>query len=302
MELRQLQYFAAVAETENFRRAADQLRIAQPALSRQIKALEDELGVLLFERLPRGARLSAAGRGFLHDTQRILEDIQQASERARRIARGQVGTLRIAFTEAGSWCGVVPDTIIAFRSSHPDVELVLLPLDSTAQLEGLRSDRIDVAFLYELADTAPEFESHVVQVEDIVLALPGSHRLANRRQIRLRDLVDEPLIWTNRPLNPRFYDAVMAACLKGGLVPRIVQEVSTGALVVSLVAVGMGLGMMPSAIRWRLPQGIVLKPIRDLSVPYRIEVAWRRTHRPPVLARFAETALEVAKRSLDGGD
>lgn len=299
MELRQLVYFVAVAETEHFHRAAERLHIAQPALSRQIKALEEELGVVLFERLPRGVRLSAAGHGFLHDARRILDDVQQASERARRIARGQVGTLRIAFTEAGTWRGVVPDTILAFRSSHPDVELELLPLDSTAQLVELRADRIDVAFLYELADTAPEFESRVVQVEDIALALPGSHLLAARPQIHLRDLADEPLIWTQRALNPRFYDAVMAGCITGGLVPRIVQEVSTGAIVVSLVAVGMGLGMLPSAIRWRMPAGIVLKGIHDLSVPYRIEIAWRRGHPSPVLARFVDTALAMAEKPLD---
>jgi DNA-binding transcriptional LysR family regulator len=298
MELRHLRYFTAVADAEHFRIAARRLGIAQPALSRQIQALEREMGLALFERLPRGVKLTDAGRRFLSDVKGILSDLEQAKERATRVALGQVGVLRVSFTEAGSWQGVVPDTIHTFRSSHPDVELVLLPLDSTAQLEGLRADRIDVAFLYELSDTAPEFETRLMQMEDIVIALPASHELASRPQIWLQDLADMPMIWTIRSLNTRFYDAVMAGCLKGGLIPRIVQEVSTGAIVVSLVAVGLGLGLLPSAIRWRLPEGIVLKPIGDLSIPYRIEAAWRRGNRSPILSHFVQIASEMASSSL----
>jgi DNA-binding transcriptional LysR family regulator len=141
MELRHLRYFVAVGEEQHYGRAAQRLRVAQPALSRQIQDLEDEIGFKLFDRLPRGVKISAAGKLFLEDTRRILEQVHEAL-RAERLARGQTGTLRVGFVESISWHSVVPESFRQFRQRHPDAELQLHPLRSPEQVEALRSGRL----------------------------------------------------------------------------------------------------------------------------------------------------------------
>jgi len=295
MELRHLRYFVAVAEARSFRSAAGLLHVAQPAISRQIKALEGELGVSLFDRLSRGTTLTDMGRAFLADAKRILLEVDAAAERARRVAKGQVGKLRVAFNEVGLWHGVVPEAIRAFRAAHPDVELQLIPLDSPEQREALRDARIDAGFLYALPNDEPRLGRIPVQRDDMVLALRSTHRLAGSGTLSVHDLEGEPLIWTSRPVNPHVYDALTAAWLAAGVTPNVVQETTTGALVLSLVAVGMGLGLVTTAMRWRLPEGVLLKPISDLSVPLRLDLAWARSNLSPVLGRFAATTRAVVQ-------
>jgi DNA-binding transcriptional LysR family regulator len=123
MELRHLRYFVAVGEDEHYGRAAKRLRVAQPALSSQIQDLEREIGFQLFDRLPRGVRLSAGGKVFLEDCRRILQEVDEAAVRAERAARGLIGILRVGFTERASWHGVVPDSLREFRRTHPEAEL-----------------------------------------------------------------------------------------------------------------------------------------------------------------------------------
>jgi DNA-binding transcriptional LysR family regulator len=130
-----LRYFVAVGEEQHYGRAAERLGIAQPALSRQIQGLEKELGFMLFERLPRGVKLSAAGKLFLSDARRILQEVQEAKLRAERVATGKAGTLRVGFVEWLSWHGVVPDSFRRFRRRQPDAELDLQPLRSMEQIE-----------------------------------------------------------------------------------------------------------------------------------------------------------------------
>src|SRR5712671_4225942 len=148
MELRHLRYFMAVGEEQHYGRAAQRLRVAQPALSRQIQDLEQEVGFKLFDRLPRGVKLSAAGKLFLEDASRILRDVNEAAARAARVARGQSGTLRIGFTENASWRGVVPESFRRFRERQPDAELQLTPATSLEQIEAIRSGRLDAGFVF----------------------------------------------------------------------------------------------------------------------------------------------------------
>jgi DNA-binding transcriptional LysR family regulator len=149
MELRHLRYFVAIGEEQHYGRAARSLRVAQPALSRQIQDLEKELGFKLFERLPRGVKLSTAGKLFLEDARRILQDVSEATARADRVARGHSGTLRVGFAENASWHGIVPDSLRRFREQQPDAELQLQPAASSAQLEAIRSVRLDAGFVQE---------------------------------------------------------------------------------------------------------------------------------------------------------
>src|ERR1700741_3669684 len=169
MELRHLRYFVAVGEEQHYGRASRRLRVAQPALSRQIQDLEEEVGFKLFDRLPRGVRLSAAGKLFLEDARRILQQVSEAAARAARVARGQSGTLRVGFTENASWRGVVPDSFRRFRERQPDAELQLTPSTSLEQIEALRSGRLDAGYAFNMPKTDAELEYIPVALQHVEL-------------------------------------------------------------------------------------------------------------------------------------
>src|SRR5580692_6874516 len=156
MELRHLRYFVAVGEEQHYGRAALRLRVVQPALSRQIQDLEEEVGFKLFERLPRGVKLSPGGKLFLEAVRRILQEINEAVARASRVALGHSGTLRVEFTENASWRGVVQESFRRFREQHPDAELQLQPFSSLEQLDAIRSGRLDAGFVFNMSKTDPE--------------------------------------------------------------------------------------------------------------------------------------------------
>src|SRR4030095_7418158 len=184
MELRHLRYFVAIGEEENYRRAAQRLNVAQTALSTQMKDLEAELGFKLFDRLPRGVKLSVAGKLFLEDVRRILQQVSEAAARAARVARGQSGTLRIGFTENASWHGVVPASLRRFRERQPDAELQLHPASSVDQVEDIRSGRVDAGFVFNLPRNDEELAQLLVAMQHVELAAPKSHPLSKAKKLR----------------------------------------------------------------------------------------------------------------------
>jgi DNA-binding transcriptional LysR family regulator len=287
MELRHLRYFVAVGEEQHFGRASSRLRVAQPALSRQIQALEEEVGFKLFERLPRGVRLSAAGRLFLEDARRILQEVTEAAARAARVARGQSGTLRIGFAENSSWHGVVPDSFRRFREKHPDADLQLQPAASLDQLEAIRAGSLDAGFVNFMPKSDPELDQILVAVLHVELATPKGHRLTKFKRVRLRDLTDAPFVWFPRQASPAFYDRMMNACYRGGLKsPHIVQEGLNEATILSLVATGLGVGWVLGTARWRCPETVAILPVVDLEMPLQLVLAWRKDNSSPLLANF----------------
>jgi DNA-binding transcriptional LysR family regulator len=287
MELRHLRYFVATGEEQHYGRAARRLRVAQPALSRQIQDLEEELGFELFERLPRGVRLSTAGKLFLADAQRILQELSEAAVRADRVARGLSGTLHVGFTENASWRGVVPDSFRRFRELRPDAELQLEPSTSLGQLEAIRSGRLDAGFVYNMPKADPELELLPVAVQYIELAALRRHPLTKLKKLRLRDLLDESFVWFPRRESPALYDHLMHECFRGGFEsPRIVQEGLNEATILSLVATGIGVGWVLGTARWRCPKSVVIMPVVDLNLPLPLALAWRRDNASPLLATF----------------
>jgi DNA-binding transcriptional LysR family regulator len=287
MELRHLRYFVAVGEEQHYGRAAQRLRVAQPALSRQIQDLEREVGFALFERLPRGVKLNAAGKLLLDDARRILQEVNEATARAARVARGQSGTLRVGFTENASWRGVVPESFRRFREMQPDAELQLQPSPSLVQLEAIRSGRLDAGFVFNMPKADPELDQLPVTVQRIELAVPAGHPLTKLKEIRLRDLRHAPFIWFPRRESPALYDRLMRACFRGGLkTPRIVQEGLDEATILSLVATGLGVGWVLGTARWRHPESIVIVSVVDLNVLLPLALAWRKDNKSPLLASF----------------
>src|SRR5216683_3333779 len=287
MELRHLRYFVAVGEEQHYGRGAQRLRVAQPALSRQIQDLEDELGFKLFERLPRGVKISAAGKSFLEDARRILQQVNEATTRARRAARGQSGTLRVGFTENASWHGVVPESFRKFRQGQPDAELQVNPLTSLEQVEAIRSGRLDAGFVFNMPKTDRELEQVPVASHNIALAAPKGHPLQKLKKLRLRDLSDTPFVWFPRRESPAFYDRLMHECFRVGLKsPQIVQEGVNEATILSLVLHGVGVGFVNENARWRRPAGVVVLPVMDLKLPLPLALVWRKDNSSPLLAKF----------------
>ncbi len=287
MELRHLRYFVAVGEEQHFGRAAQRLRVAQPALSRQIQDLETELGFRLFERLPRGVKLSAAGKLFLEDAQRILREVNEAAERAGRVARGRFGTLRVGFTENASWRGVVPESFRRFRELHPDADLELQPAASLEQLEALRAGRLDAGFIFNMPRGDPDFDQLPVARQQIELAVPKGHALTRLKKLRLRDLTEASFVWFPRRESPALYDRLMHACFRGGLrSPRVVQEGLNEATILSLVSTGLGVGWVLGSARWRCPESVVIMSVVDLNLLQPQALGWRRDNTSPLLASF----------------
>ena len=277
----------AVGDEQHYGRAALRLRVVQPALSRQIQDLEEEVGFKLFERLPRGVKLSPAGKLFLEDARRILHDVNEAAARAARVARGQSGTLRVGFSENASWRGVVPESLRRFREIQPDAELQLQPLPSLEQLEAIRSGRLDAGFVLDMPKADPELERLRVAIQRIELAVPTGHPLTKLKELRLRDLTDASFVWFPRRASPALYDRLMRECFRGGLKsPRIVQDGLNEATILSLVATGLGVGWVLGTARWRCPKSVVITSVVDLNVPLLLALAWRKDNKSPLLASF----------------
>jgi DNA-binding transcriptional LysR family regulator len=287
MELRHLRYFVAVGEEQHYGRAAERLHLAQPALSRQIQDLEEEIGVKLFDRLARGVKISAAGASFLDDARRILQQVNEATMRAGRVARGQSGVLRVGFTESASWHGVVPDSFRQLRQRQPDVELQLYPTASLEQIEAVRAGRLDAGFVFSMPQSDRELGQMPVAIHHLVLAAPKGHPLTRVKKLRLRHMSDTAFVWFPRRQSPAYYDRLMHECFRGGLkAPNIVQEAVDQATILSLVSCRIGVAFVSDATRWRCPAGVVLMPVSDLNLPLPFALTWRKDNASPVLAKF----------------
>jgi len=302
MELRHLRYFVAVGEEQHYGRAAERLRLAQPALSRQIQDLETEIGFQLFDRLPRGVRLSAAGHMFLGDARLVLQHVHEATIRAGRVARGLAGTLRVGFTESASWHGVVPDSFRQFRQGQPAAELQLSPLSSLEQVQAVRSGRLDAGFVFNMPKTDPELDQIQVALQKLVLAVPKGHPLTKSKSLRLSDLTDADFVWFPRRQSPAYYDRLMQACFRGGLTtPHIVQEAEDQATLLALVACRLGVAFVTDATRWRCPKEVVLRPIVDLQLPIAFSLVWRKDNASPLLARFVADVRQLPELRTQNG-
>jgi DNA-binding transcriptional LysR family regulator len=296
MELRHLRYFVAVGEDQHYGRAAQRLRVAQPALSRQIQDLEEEIGFKLFDRLSRGVKLSTAGKLFLEEARRILQHVDEATKRAKRVASGQSGTLRVGFIESMSWHGVVPDAFRQFRERQPEAELQIRPLSSLEQIEAVRSGHLDAGFLFTIANIHRELAQLDIAPVNLMLAVPKGHPLAKSKGLRLRDLSSASFIWFPRRESPLFYDRLMHACFRAGLKsPRVVQEGVNEATILSLVSCGLGVAFVSSATRWRCPESVALLPVTDLKLPLPFALVWRKDNASALLGKFVADV-----RSLPG--
>lgn len=288
MELHSLRYFVAVAEELHFGRAAARLHITQPALSRQIRGLEEELGIELLRRTKRTVELTAAGATFLVEVRKALQQVESAVHVAQRVARGEVGTLRIAFTPSAMHT-VLPGVLRQFRDRHPHVKLEMSELCTLDQVNALRTEIVDVGLLHPPID-APFLKLYPLPGERLVVALPQTHPLARQKQLRLKALATEPLILHPRYEGPVLYDQILHLCRSAGFEPHIVHEESKHQTRVGLVAAGIGITFVPESVQQSGLTGVFYRSLIGASPELQLAVAWRQEHSSPVLQKFLQVA------------
>lgn len=295
MELRHLRYFVAVAEELNFRRAAERLRVAQPALSAQIKSLEEELGVRLFERTTRSVLLTQTGQVFLNEARGILSATTQAEQLVRKAEHGLVGTLRV---------GVIPPSmgpLLArvlrhFHQKYPGVQLSLSALTSAEQLRRLRAGELDVGMLRPPANS-PELEMRFVEQSDMILAAPVGHRLTKKKNLEWKDFNGEGLVMIHPDLQHSFYDAFLNACAKAGAKTHVAQYAQDVQIKMWLISAGFGIAPVTGTLAEIRRPGVVFRPLPPGLPPVQAVLVWRRLDASPVVKNFLEcfSAIEPQK-------
>lgn len=256
MDIRALRYFAAVAETGHMTRAAEQLGIQQPPLSQQIKALERELGVLLFRRHPRGVALTDAGRLFQVEALRMLQDMDAMKQRMARVATGQSGTLAVGFTSSAAAHRFMPQALRAFRRDYPSVALQLREDNAAELTEALAAGRLHCGLLRVPVARPEGLVFETLLREPVWVAMPSDHRFAPAngarskasRPLALAKLCEEGIILVRRPGAPGLYADLLALCHAKGLRPRVVAEVDRMMTNLNLVAAGVGLSVVPASM------------------------------------------------------
>jgi len=288
MELRHLRYFIAVAECRGFVRASASLHIAQPALSRQIRDLEQELGVTLFERSRRGASLTFPGECFLQDARRVFDYLEQAQSRARRAQSGYAGALSIGMVESFTWHEAITRALRKFQKRCPDVVLNVALMKSPEQLAAIRDGHLSAGFLFNRLPEDDTFDGIEVLKTKAMLAVPENSPYATRPPRRLAELRDQNFVFIQRAQNPPYYDRIIHACHSLGLTPKIVQSGTDDSSNLSLVAAGLGLTIVPAATKSRKPKNVVLVPVGDLHVVSTMELVWRRDNALSALKNFVQ--------------
>jgi DNA-binding transcriptional LysR family regulator len=300
VDLRHLRYFQAVAQELHFGRAAARLRIAQPALSRQIQQLEGEIGTTLLRRTQRRVELLPAGQMFLERSSRILDEVARAVLDARRTGAGDYGRLSVGFIHSSTY-GLLPSIIERFRHLHPRIELELHEMPIAEQHVALARGVIDIGLLRPQHAPA-ELEVRSVLEDPFLVAVSRAHRLAHRTSVRLRELEDEALVMFPPDSSPLFHTRIMAMCERAGFLPRVVQRATQIHTVVGLVGAGIGLAIVPGTARNLQPRGVRFLEIEDRPQPVHVALGWLRTRGDiPAVRSFLEVTLQVAQQMNSGG-
>jgi DNA-binding transcriptional LysR family regulator len=288
LEFRQVRYFLAVAEELHFRRAAERLHVAQPAISQQIARLEADLGVRLLERSSRSVQLTAAGQTFLAEARVLLRQRDEAIIATRRAASGDVGRLNIGFVGPAA-LSVLSELIRTYRTRYPDVDLNLHDCATVEQLKLLDAQELDVGFL-RLPAAADGLTFELVKTEPICIMLPTGHPLNQRpvdAPVDITELADQPLITLPRDLEPVVVDQIIALCVDAGFSPRIVQEAAQMYVIIALVNAEIGLVLVPESLQALRHVGVAYRPLRSRkTVAVQTGMAWRTSNTSPVLASF----------------
>jgi len=287
LDIRQLNYFVAVAETEHVGRAAEKLHISQSPLSRQIAQLEERLGLILFERSQQRIRLTADGHTILAETRAFLTHASRLESLAHRLGRGEEGGLCIGYIENAIHAGVLPDALRSLRSARPQIHVTLYNMHSAEQLVGLRQRSLDIALVGEPPRSDdPDLGSAIVLDDPMLLALPADHPLAQQMHIAPTDLAGQAWIGLSHKASPLQHDQFVAACAKSGFMPDIRMVATEALTALGLVAAGLGMSMVQNSVRYNAPAGVVLRELPWIICSTPLWAAWHRVNLRPLVAAF----------------
>lgn len=292
MELRHLKYFVAVANELHFGRAAEKLQIAQPPLSQQIKALEEELGVLLFERTKRRVALTESGKAFLKRVNKILKDIDQACVEAVSIHRGESGQIKLGFAGLVTF-DLLPFLLQTFQERYPRVKVTMHHLTTTEQIEALEENEIDIGILIPPVDSR-RIHLDVIREEPFILAINRAHPFGKmNKAIYLSALANNKFIMPPRSAGPGYYDSIISLCHQAGFSPNTSQEAKELQTVVSLVAAGIGVAILPSSIQNIKNDHVTYLPINN-TIKIQTCIAYKKDNTSAVIESF----LSLIRKSL----
>lgn len=288
MEFRHLRYFVAVAEEQHIGRAAQRLSISQPPLTRQIHQLEDQLGVKLFNRTPRGMELTDAGVLFLDEARNVLAVAERATQRVKRAGQGKLGRLDIGVFGSGI-LDTIPKLLLRFTSTYPDVQVSIHNMDKAEQINALQQRRINIAF-NRLMPGIEGLETVCVKREPLLLAVNQTSPLASQPSVPFNVLADLPLILFPAGNRPNFVDQVLNCCSERGIRPELNQIVGELVTAVALVASGFGVSLVPqSAITLSLP-GVRYIPFSDNAEDLSVDLScvYRQNDSNPIVRAFLD--------------
>lgn len=290
MELRQIRYFIAVAEEGNFGAAARRLNISQPPITRQVRKLEDELGVTLLTRTAKGAELTPAGAAFLDDARQTLAQVTRAVERSRAAQRGELGTLEVAYYGSPIY-RVVPAILQAFRKSSPDVQVSLTRLSKKDQVEALKSGQAHIGFgRYYAAE--PGLVIEPIVSEGLALAVPTEFEFKGADEEPTRLLQEHPIILFPKHGRPNFADEVISILKREGVEPQIAAMAEDISSALTLTAIGAGITVAPGSVsdfRW---SGVRFVPLPTLGAACAISCLYRRSDTSPLLRMIRATVRD----------
>lgn len=283
IDLRQFRYFVAVCDERNFGRAAKRLNISQPPLSRQIRQLEEQLGVQLFIRTGSGVLLTSAGEAFLPEVKRALSQAEKAISVARSAREAEQGTFVIGYTTVFDR-SVFPDLAAHFQSQFSGWKLITKGDHSVNLVKDIRRGKVDVAFIGLHTETS-ELESVVIHEESMVVALPANHPLSLKRSVSFSSLNSENMFWFDRHLNPGFYDYCKKFFDDVGFRPTILPEPTDHHILLGLISEGQGFALIPASLKNIKRKGVVFREIKEgaATIKIGISAAYLKSNTSPIL-------------------
>ncbi|MES2187419.1 MAG: LysR family transcriptional regulator [Pseudomonadota bacterium] len=288
MDLRHLRYFVVTAEELHFTRAAQRIGIAQPALTYQIKSMERQLGLQLFDRQPGNVRLTEPGTVFLEEARAILDRMAKAVQRCQRSAQGLVGRIGVGFTESASFCAEVTSGLHRYRRRYPQVEMTLEENRSVPLMQSLRQGRIDVAFVRLPIGMDEDVHFKLLSTEPMVVAVPRGHRLAHRKALRLRELEEEPFLLYPRATRFGLSDMIVTACEAQGFSPKVVQQAPQISSTINLVASALGVTIVPACMRSARADEVRYIPLKDGGMSASLGIAYRAARLAPAVRNLID--------------
>jgi DNA-binding transcriptional LysR family regulator len=293
MELRHLRYLIAVAEELSFGRAALRLHISQPPLSQQIRQLEEELGVTLFDRTKRQVKLTEAGKRLVAEAQQVLNHVDQFVSLASRASEGTIGSLTVAGQAVLN--EVLVQALREFVHQYPGVHIDLHFMNTASQIEALREGHVNVGFLHLPVD-ASQLIVEPVRREPLWLAFPKGHTLEKQKRVALTSLAQQPFIMFAQRSNPGLHDVITAACRSAGFSLNVVHEVDNSIAAMTLVTAGLGLAFCSPSWRKLWPD-VAFRPFREAVPALEYAVAYRRGAQSPALDSFLKVVRQIARQN-----